>query len=285
MRGLSQLPAPWIDLARRARTAVLWAAGPIDRLLLGSGRGGLPPLWLRRHAGPIAKFSSSARETSDLIARLALLENADRVLDAGCGAGAMTAEFQNLLEPEGRYLGFDVHAPSIRWCRRRFAPDPRLRFELLRMRTPYSRGAKRGSLPVRFPMDDGGCGFVIAKSLFTHLLEPEASPFLREIARVLESGGAALVTAFLFDPASEVPAFPFSANAGRVRWKIRRRPHAAVAYSRDFFESLVSSAGLRVDRRIDGFYPGTASPPSGQDTLILRKEESASPPRRPAREP
>jgi SAM-dependent methyltransferase len=277
MKALSHLPAPLIGFARFARSATLRAWEPIDRLFRGPELRGLPPLWLRRHAGPIAKFSSSARETGDLISRLSLLERDDLVLDVGCGAGAMAVEFDRALGEDGRYLGFDVHAPSIRWCRQRFADDARFRFELANIQTPYSRGAPGNAREFRFPAADRSCGFVLAKSLFTHLLAPEAGSFLREIARVLRPNRAALVTAFLFDPGAKVPAFPFSGETGEMRWKIRSRPHAAVAFSRGFFESLVFAAGLRIDQRIDGFFPGTAPVPGGQDTVILRSGEDSRP--------
>ena len=271
MRGASNLPAPWIDAARLARRAILRAAGPIDRVFFGTGRRGLPPLWLRRHAGPIAKFSSSAHETMERVESLGLWDPNRTVLDAGCGPGAMPLELQKRLGHDGRYVGFDVHSPSIEWCRKRFADDPRFRFEHLDVRTPYSPRSPTGGLEARFPADDGGTRLTLAKSLFTHILPPESAVFLREIARVLEPGGAALVTAFLFEPGSSVPAFPFVGEGGRLRWRIRNRPHAAVAYSKELFESIVRNAGLRVEARIDGFYPGEGAIPTGQDMLVLRR--------------
>jgi SAM-dependent methyltransferase len=266
---LSRLPAPLIDLARFARTAALRACGPFEWCMRASEEKGLPPLWLRRHTGPVANFSRSARDTAGLISRLSLLAPVSLVLDAGCGAGAVAIELQEALGPAGRYVGFDVHAPSIHWCRKRFRGDPRFRFELADIRTPFSRRSAGSARELRFPASDGSCDFVLAKSLFTHLLAPEAASYLREIGRVLAPKGRALVTAFLFDPEGEVPAFPFSGEAGSIRWKIRNRPHAAVAFSRPAFEAMTSAAGLRIDRTIDGFYPGAARVPSGQDTLIL----------------
>ena len=269
--NLSRLPAPLIDLARFARTAALRACGPLERCFRKKG---LPPLWLRRHTGPVANFSRSARDTADLISRLSLLAPDAVVLDAGCGAGAAALELQERLGDRGKYLGFDVHAPSIRWCRRRFRGDPRFRFEIAEIRTPFSRRSSGNARELRFPAAGGTCDFALAKSLFTHLLSPEAAAYLREIGRVLAPGGRALVTAFLFDPAGEVPAFPFSAGDGSSRWKIRSRPHAAVAFSRPFFEAMISDAGLRIERSIEGFYPGSSAVLTGQDILVLAMRPS-----------
>jgi SAM-dependent methyltransferase len=204
-----------VDALRRARTTLLWLAGPADFLWRRSrGRGRLPPLWLRRHAGPVRSFERAAAEMAALVDQLGLLRVTDTVLDAGCGAGAMVPELLRRLSPAGRYVGFDVHVPSIRWCRGRYAGDPRLRFEVAAIASPYGSGMGAPASGFRFPISDAAADLVLAKSLFTHLERPEASRYLSEIRRVLRPGRAALVTTFLYDedgPAMELVRreFPF----------------------------------------------------------------------------
>ena len=53
-----------------------------------------------------------------------------------------------------------------------------------------------------------------------------------------------------------------------MRYRSRRRPTAAVAYSRAELEGLVREAGLRVLWLRPGYYPG-GSPITGEDTLLL----------------
>lgn len=125
----------------------------------------------------------------------------------------------------------------------------------------------------RFPADDGSVDLVLAKSLFTHLLPDDAAHYLAEIRRVLRPGRAAVVTAFLFDSSGasidEVrSSFPMENPGGGVRWRVRSRPTAAVAYDRRFFESLLVSAGLRLQWMSPGWYPGGARL-DGQDSLLL----------------
>jgi SAM-dependent methyltransferase len=185
----------------------------------------------------------------------------------------MVEDLARRLPPDGRYVGFDVHAPSIRWCRRRWTGDTRLRFELAAVRSAY--GAAQGP-PVssyRFPMEDGEADFVLAKSLFTHLLDADARHYLSEIRRVLRAGGAAVLTAFLFDrnpPGVEAVrrAFPFDTNDGAVRLRRKRRPSAAVAFERDAFWKMVEDSGLRVLWHSAGFYPGRPRL-DAQDVLLL----------------
>jgi SAM-dependent methyltransferase len=262
------------DALVRARTLAYRLAGPFESAWRrASGRPPLPPLWLRRHTGPVGRFESAARATGEFLDGLGLVGPTDRVLDIGCGAGAMVPEFARRLGPEGRYVGFDVHAPSILWCRKHYGRDPRFAFELARSASAYGSSSGPAATGFRFPLDDATADFVLAKSVFTHLLAPEASHYLSETRRVLRPGQAAIVTAFLFDESGSGlthvhRAFPFGDADGLVRWRLRARPTAAVAYARSAFERIVGEAGLRVQWMSPGYFPG-GGPVSGQDTLLL----------------
>jgi SAM-dependent methyltransferase len=267
----SELAERGVELARDLRTVVLWLLGPADTLqrrLLG--RPALPPLWLRRHTGPAHDFERAADDMETMLVGLGLVRTGDRVLEIGCGCGAMVPALARLLGHDGCYLGFDVHRPSIRWCRRRFAGDGRLRFEWADLASPYGNGASARPVEAyRFPVADGDADFVLAKSVFTHLRAEQARHYLGEIRRTLRPGGRALVTAFLFDRRARPPAFPFPDSDSPLRWRRRLRVEAAVAFERAHFESLVEDAGLAVGEAIYGYWPGETSPPRGQDVLIL----------------
>jgi SAM-dependent methyltransferase len=262
------------EAIRRVRAAAYWVAGPADSLWRhATGRASLPPLWLRRHTGPLRAFESAARETAEFLDRLGLLRGEETVLDVGCGAGAMVPELARRLGPTGRYIGFDVHAPSIRWCRKRYASDPRLRFELADVASAYSASSGAPASSYRFPVADGAADLVLAKSVFTHLLETDARHYLDEIRRVLTPGRGAVVTAFLFDDSGASPsgvarAFPHEEAPGGARLRSRARPTAAVAWGRSRFERMVSAAGLRVVWFSPGYFPGGPQP-AGQDSLLL----------------
>lgn len=180
----------------------------------------------------------------------------------------MAVALRDRLASSTRYLGIDVHEPSIDWCRRAFAGDPRFRFEIVPVASAFGKGA----LPVRslrLPVPDGAADLVIAKSLFTHLTLEEASRYLGEIRRVLADDGAALATAFLYS-AEMPPAFPFGDE--RFRWRVKHRIAAAVAFSEEEFRSMIDRSGLLIEKSVFGFLPGRAPKPTGQDVLLLRKK-------------
>jgi SAM-dependent methyltransferase len=204
-------------------------------------------------------FESAAREMADRIDGLGVLRAGDLVLDLGCGPGAMAPYFGKRVGPGGRYVGIDMHAASIRWCRKRHRNDARFRFERVSTSSPL-------------PVADGQASFILAKSLFTHLLEPEARRMLAEIRRVISPGRIALLTALLFERGDGERAaashFPFTAGSGAIRWRRKSNPQSAVAIERLRFLRWIAEAGLSVDRFLPGFWPGQ-SELSAQDLLVV----------------
>lgn len=275
---IDRRPGSAVQLARAIRTALLWVLEPIDwihrRITFAAERGPVPPLWIRRHSGPIWAFERAAGELAATIAVLDLLRADDHVLDLGCGCGSMALEFQRMLGPRGTYLGFDVHADSIRWCRTSLGRDARLRFELAPLASPWSKG----KVPVtsyRFPMEDATADFVLAKSVFTHLMALEADHYLGEIRRVLRPGRHALVTAFLLEGGGAVtasdgqPSIRFLHGGDGVWWELESRPHSTVGYERRRLLEMVERRQLHVRQIIPGHWSGHGVSPSFQDILIL----------------
>lgn len=256
---------------RAARTAGYRLLDPIDRLARRVARKGeLPPLSLRRHAGPVKAFESSTQALFGLLSWKGLLGAGTRLVDLGCGPGAVPLR----LEREGvafrSYVGVDVHEPSIRWCRRRFAGREAFRFELAEVRSPYGRADAADPDDYRFPLADDAADLVLAKSLFTHLLEATARRYLSEIRRCLAPAGRGVLTAFVFDGArGDPPEFPHHGGDPRVRWRRRLHPHAAVAYDRGLFEEMLAGSGLAISEMLPGFWPGLSPGLRGQDTYIV----------------
>ena len=123
----------------------------------------------------------------------------ESVLDFGCGCGRIARQLIQQRRRPVRYLGLDIHAGMVEWCRANLAPHaPGFRFEHHDVHNPgFNPRGPRALVPL--PAEDASFTLVAAWSVFTHLLQDQAVHYLREVARVLRPDGYLLSTWFLFD--------------------------------------------------------------------------------------
>jgi SAM-dependent methyltransferase len=166
-----------------------------------------------------------------------------RVLDVGCGTGITLRE----LPAPHAGLGLDPCAEALALCRERGLA-----------------ALVRGSA-TEIPLADGSMDVVLALDIVEHIDDDVRA--LREIARVLRSGGAAILT---------VPAFPLLWSAHDEALHHRRR------YTRRLLEERLARAGLAV--RAGGYGQATVFPAAallrlgrrGLARLLGRPESRAS---------
>jgi SAM-dependent methyltransferase len=230
------------------------------------GKNALPPLRLRRHAGSPGTFETSAASFLGFLSGSCGVRQTDRILDIGCGPGAIALQLFAYLSAGGSYVGLDVHAPSISWARRNITSrDARFQFRLVDLHNQQynPRGPEQAGSYV-FPFPGDSFDLVVAKSLFTHLRPQEAENYIKEIFRTLAPGGHALLTFFLMsagaNPARRNLDFPH----GDSIWRYHdvALPERAIAYDEEYLKGLLREHSLELVR-----------PPlySYQDVLLVRR--------------
>lgn len=145
----------------------------------------IPPPRLRyRVTGLLddAVFLSGGREIALRVERLLALagrapDDIGAVLDFGCGCGRIARHLVPRLR-RARYLGVDIDAEAIGWCREA------LPFGEWHITTPTPP----------LPVPDGGFDLLIALSVLAHLDEASQHAWLAEFHRVLAPGGVAIVS-------------------------------------------------------------------------------------------
>lgn len=211
------------------------------------------------------------------------LEPSDAVLDVGCGFGRMATALTEVLRPPASYHGFDVSRRGIRWCQRHIAAHhPAFHFLHVDLynREYNPRGRFRAAELV-FPYPDESFGFVIATSVFTHLLPTDAAHYLDEIARVLRPGGTLFATFFLLNDASRTLLdsgagdFPF-VPTDDVHWTTDpATPERAVAYPEPLVLERLDGCGLVLARPVlYGAWCGRRPFFDYQDIVVAQREPS-----------
>jgi SAM-dependent methyltransferase len=270
MKRATRTPIPWRlhAFVRLARSVLLRIASPLDRTaLLLNGKGDLPPIQLRRQSGPLQAFERAAAEYVGLLSAMAGLQPSSRILDVGCGAGAMAIMLRDRVPPEGRYLGFDVDEACVRWCQGHLRDA---RFEFAHhdyWNATYRPGGRRFKA---WPVPTNGADIVILKSLFTHMLPPDVEFYVAELERVLAPGGTGLVTAFTYTSVDRPVEAWFQHDGDGFRYARTGAPESAVAYPRDWLLGVFRDHDLALD-----FHPGFWRPQDGptlayQDVIMVR---------------
>jgi len=268
-------PPPAYTLAGEKRERLLGAARALERIEADRDY----PLPAERSVvmAEQASFKAIGAEFLAHFIDFGGLQTEHAVLDIGCGGGRMAAALLYYLA-EGSYVGFDVHKPSIEWCRKAIAPrHQRFDFQVFDLDNPIYNPSKHSAAEFAFPYAENSFDFAIATSLFTHMFMGEVANYLRQAFRVLRPGGALFCTAFLLTPSSVAEMLR---NRGAVKFlaehqgsliNVPERPAAAVAHFAEPLLAQATLAGFVPERHLAGLWPGSGAGVTKQDILVLRK--------------
>lgn len=202
--------------------------------------------------GMADRIELRARAADEVAARRAYLDllaprPGQRVLEVGCGTGAVLRDLAPRVAPGGRAVGLE-YSPAILAIARELAAEAGL-LDLIELRPGDAR---------RLPFADGEFDLALAATALSHI--PDAERAVPELVRVVRSGGT--VAVFDRDTDSYVINHPDRALTRRIvasysdhgqtdGWLIRRMP------------GLMAAAGVReigvraftsLEREPDGFY-------------------------------
>jgi|SRR5580658_562815 SAM-dependent methyltransferase len=266
------LPRP---LRRALRLCYFLTLDGMD-LCLQRRRDLVPPRW-RNPIGD-GDFESTGAEFLGYFISMGGLEPSHHVLDVGCGIGRMARPLTQYLT-SGAYEGFDIVPPGIQWCQKNVTPRyPNFRFTLADIRNQeYNAHGLVPASEYRFPYDDARFDFAFLTSVFTHMLAPEVSRYLGELARVLAPGGKCLATFFLVNPESR-----HLIDAGRSSldlfhalpgcWTTNPQvPETAVGYEDQEVARLAGENGFRLESLSYGKWCGRTEYLSYQDVAVFAK--------------
>lgn len=259
-----------ISVLRNFRTLAYLTLSPFDYLARPvNGKTDFPPLHLRRHVGPLRTFEASGAEFMSYLRLLLDLQPNAQLLDIGCGCGLMALYLKDFLDDEGKYIGVDIHGPSISWCTNHITvTHPNFRFTQIR----------DGKLPYEAHSFD----VILLKSVFTHLRPPAVENYLSEMARLLKPNGRCLASFFFLNDeqralaARNQNALPFTWGDDRWRYVYEHSPESASAYEETYILELLRQHNLELRAPIRyGTWTGRKNGLSFQDLLQIQPRNRA----------
>jgi arsenite methyltransferase len=142
-----------------------------------------------QYTGDIATIQQRLAETSDLYRRrLAVLDALDarlgeRVIEIGCGAGALLPAIGSAVGPSGRVVGIDISEDQIAAARRKCADQRNIEISVLDV--------------YRLPYEAGSFDAFVAVQVIEYLDDPQEA--LAELRRVLTNRARAVILATNWD--------------------------------------------------------------------------------------
>ena len=203
----------------------------------------LPPLSYRELVGPTEdRFFDNP--TGGVVFPALPPSPYDLVLDFGCGCGRIARQLIQQEPRPKRYVGVDLHAGMIQWCRENLAPiAPGFEFHHHDVHNP-GFNPQSTARQLAFPVPDRCVSLALAWSVFTHINEAQTLFYLGEMARVLRPDGIVLSTWFLFDKSD----FPMMQEFQNALFINDTDPTNAVIFDREWLRTAISNVGLRILR-------------------------------------
>jgi SAM-dependent methyltransferase len=241
----------------------------------------LPPVELRFMAEDDERLLRTGRELAGLLERHGMRPRST-VLDVGSGYGRLALGLASQGSHTGRYVGFDILAKQVGWCRDVLSnAEPRLQFRHINARNArYNPNGTVDPAAVRFPAPIGSVDVAAAFSVFTHLHRPTIEHYLRELRRVLRPGGVAVTTWLLWDEdrlhlvTNDRCPYPlrFVLDAD-TRISDETDPLRAIAFRPSGVRAWAAAAGLEVVQLRQGSWDGATESDTFQDLVVLRRPD------------
>lgn len=238
-----------------------------------------PPRRSRRYVGG-GDFHEVGQQFLGHLIELVDLKPQDRILDIGCGIGRIAVALTDYITPPGSYDGFDIVPLGVKWCEKNITPKfPNFRFQQADIYNKfyYPKGTQKSD-SFQFPYPTGSFDAVVLTSVFTHMLPNDIDHYLSEISRVLDVGGRALMTFFVFDGfatnaiETKTAGIPFGSSHGNYRLRSEEYPELSIGFEESFIRELIEKNGLDLQEPIHfGSWSGRQPYTSFQDIVIVTK--------------
>jgi SAM-dependent methyltransferase len=226
----------------------------------------------------LEEFKANGEEFLQIYEELCGLQPDEKMLDVGCGIGRKVLPLTRYFSKRASYRGIDITKTGIDWCREKITPRfPNFTFQQIDVyNRHYNAQGKHKASEYVFPFENGSFSFVMAGSVFTHMLPDDVQNYLGEIYRVLTNGGRCLITYFLLNESLELIArgkstLDFKYALDGYRTISADVPEAAIAFDESWIRDRYEKLGLKISRVDYGSWCGRKNNLSYQDLVLATK--------------
>jgi len=248
--------------------------------LLSKKKGDMQPLRSLISVGD-SNFKQIGQEYLGHFIRIGGLQPHEWVLEIGCGIGRMAIPLTTYLNETGSYDGFDIARAEIKWCKKKITPHfANFNFHYIDVHNDQTNPkGKFQASSYQFPLAAGQYDFVFLTSVFTHMLIDDIENYLKEISRVLKTGGRSLASYFLLNSEAlsllKTKGSKFKHPYGSSLVIDPKLPEASIAHEEKTIRALYRKFNLHILEPIHyGSWCRRDEFLSSQDILVAEKNGS-----------
>jgi SAM-dependent methyltransferase len=172
------------------------------------------------------------------------------VLDIGCGMGRMALPLTKFLK-EGEYCGLDIIPFVIDYLTKNISTRFS-NFNFIRIDTHnqlYNINPSIQTNSFIFPLPDNQFDFIFLISVFTHMLPEDLINYLKEIHRILKTGGRCFITFFVANKEKlkdDHFTSNFQFNKKNYRLKNNELPEAAISFEENYLREIFLNLKFKI---------------------------------------
>jgi len=235
-----------------------------------------PPL----AAGQVGQFRKAGQEYLEICKSMAGLRPNEKILEIGCGMGRFSLAFSRYIDSNGSYDAIDTMPKVIEYCLENIsAKFPNFNFQLIDVyNEEYNKQGKFNASEYKFPFESNTFDFVFLYSVFTHLIPKDLTNYLKEISRVLKTGGRCLISYILYNEdrlqmlEKNKYNFPYTHKFDNYRLIDPKKPENAIAYDENFIRQSYKENNLEIQEPIHYISPNKKGERKRQDFIIAYKK-------------
>lgn len=252
----------------------------LRRKLFGSDAGMVAPMRLIRDGSrSLFDFKNVGEDCKELFIKYGRLEPNSAIMDLGCGVGRCAIPLTHYLNNSGEYLGIDIDAPAIEWCKQKISTQhSNFSFSHLdAYSNNYNPQGKMQAADMQLPCASGNFDLIVAMSLFTHMFMDGVRNYLSECYRALKPGGRLLMTCFILNDESRNlissgQGLQLIHANGESFVLLPEEPETAVGHPEAVLFAACDAVGFRRREVFSGNWCGRNEYVSYQDVIVCYRD-------------